>query len=275
MASISNTWLAALVRSLPRRLQPLLTPLSLSAIVIALGVCTPILVLIWLAFQTGLSHWQHLLNFVLPVAAMNTLLLLAGVALIVTVVGVGCAWAVTAWRFPVQRLLSWALLLPLAMPTYIVAFAWLDLLHPIGPLQTAIRWLLGYDSPRQFRLPDLRSLPGAIILLGLVLYPYVYLTTRALFIVQPLNSLEAARTLGCSAGGAFFRVALPMARPALAVGLSLALLETINDIGASEFLGVQTMTVAVYTTWITRSDLSAAAQIASFYVATDFFCFFT
>ncbi|WP_150323741.1 ABC transporter permease, partial [Enterobacter hormaechei] len=132
--------------------------------------------------------------------------------------------------FPGRKILSWALLLPLAMPTYIVAFAWLDLLHPIGPLQTFIRFLLGFDSPRQFRLPDLRSLSGAIILLGLVLYPYVYLTTRAMFISQPAHLLEAARTLGCSATGTFFRVALPMARPALAVGISLALLETLNDI---------------------------------------------
>jgi iron(III) transport system permease protein len=106
-------------------------------------------------------------------------------------------------------------------------------LAPCKPLSV----LLGFDSPRQFRLPDLRSLSGAIILLGLVLYPYVYLTTRAMFISQPAHLLEAARTLGCSATGTFFRVALPMARPALAVGISLALLETLNDIGASEFLG--------------------------------------
>ena len=242
--------------------QSLFTPLHLTASLIALGVCAPIMALVWQAFHADLSHWQNLLRYVLPTAVMNTALLLAGVALMVTVIGVGCAWAVTAWSFPGRRLLSWALLLPLAMPTYIVAFAWLDLLHPVGPLQTALRWVLGYDSPRQFRLPDLRSLPGAILLLGLVLYPYVYLTTRAMFISQPANLLEAARTLGCSASGAFFRVALPMARPALAVGLSLALLETLNDIGASEFLGVQTLTVTVYTTWITRSDLAAAAQIA-------------
>lgn len=223
---------------------------------------TPLLALLWLAMQADLSHWENLLRYVLPSALTNTLVLLAGVAAMVAVIGVGSAWAVTVWRFPGSKILSWALLLPLAMPTYIVAFAWLDLLHPIGPLQTFIRYLLGYDSPRQFRLPDLRSLSGAILLLGMVLYPYVYLTARAVFIRQSASLLEAARVLGCSASGAFFRVALPLARPALAVGISLALLETLNDIGASEFLGVQTMTVAVYTTWITRSDLAAAAQIA-------------
>lgn len=262
MDSINKSSGLTTIRGLVSGPQSLFTPLHLTATLIALGVCAPILALAWQAFHADLSHWQNLLRFVLPTAVMNTALLLSGVALIVTFIGVGCAWAVTAWDFPGRRILSWALLLPLAMPTYIVAFAWLDLLHPIGPLQTAIRWLLGYDSPRQFRLPDLRSLTGAILLLGMVLYPYVYLTTRAMFISQPANLLEAARTLGCSATGAFFRVALPMARPALAVGLSLALLETLNDIGASEFLGVQTLTVTVYTTWITRSDLAAAAQIA-------------
>ncbi len=159
-------------------------------------------------------------------------------------------------------MLSWALLLPLAVPTYIVAFAYLDILHPIGPIQTWLRELLGYSSPREFRLPDLRSLPGAIFLLGFVLYPYVYLSTRVMFATQAASLLEAARVLGESSVSAFFRVVLPLARPAIAVGVSLALLETLNDIGASEFLGVQTLTVSIYSTWITRSDLAGAAQIA-------------
>src|SRR5690606_8360972 len=175
---------------------------------------------------------------------------------------VGSAWLITAYDFPTRRMLSWALLLPLAVPTYIVAFAYLDLLHPIGPIQTLIREVLGYDSPRQFRLPDLRSLPGAIFLLGFVLYPYVYLSTRVMFATQAASLLEAARILGATGRSAFFRVALPMARPAIAVGVSLALLETLNDIGASEFLGVHTLTVSVYTTWVSRSDLAGAAQIA-------------
>ncbi|AHV91093.1 binding--dependent transport system inner membrane component family protein [Bordetella holmesii ATCC 51541] len=167
-----------------------------------------------------------------------------------------------AYDFPSRNILVWALLLPLAVPTYIIAFAYLDLLHPIGPVQSVIRALLGYDSPRQFRLPDLRSLGGAIFVLGFVLYPYVYLSTRIMFMTQAASLIEAARSLGASRTGVFFRVALPLARPAIAVGVSLALLETLNDIGASEFLGVQTLTVSVYTTWITRSDLAGAAQIA-------------
>ena len=233
-----------------------------ASLAIAIGVLAPVLTLAWLAFGSGLGHWGPLFAHVLPQAALNTAVLLAGVGTLVLVIGTGCAWLVTACDFPGRRVLHWALLLPLAMPTYIVAFAYLDLLHPIGPVQGAIRWVLGFDSPRQFRLPDLRSMPGAIFVLGFVLYPYVYMTARAMFMTQPAHLMEAARTLGESRRGAFFRVALPLARPALAVGLSLALLETLNDIGASEFLGINTLTVAVYTTWITRSDLAGAAQIA-------------
>ncbi|PLC54350.1 iron ABC transporter permease [Pollutimonas nitritireducens] len=231
-------------------------------ILIALCVLAPIATLCWYALQGTAGHWSHLLSYVLPTAFLNTVLLLVGVGVLVTSLGVGSAWLITAFQFPSQRILSWALLLPLAVPTYIVAFAYLDILHPIGPVQTLLRDALGYDSPRQFRLPDLRSLPGAIFLLGFVLYPYVYLSTRIMFSTQAASLLEAARVLGESSRSTFFRVALPMARPAIAVGVSLALLETLNDIGASEFLGVQTLTVSVYTTWVTRSDLAGAAQIA-------------
>lgn len=233
-----------------------------SAIAIALGAVAPVLSLFWLAFSADGAHWAQLAAYVLPPAALNTAVLLAGVGGVVLLVGTGTAWLVTACDFPGRQWLGWALLLPLAMPTYIVAFAYLDLLHPIGPVQGAIRWLLGYDSPRDFRLPDLRSMGGAVFVLGFVLYPYVYLTARAMFMTQPQHLMEAARALGESRWGAFRRVALPLARPAIAVGVCLALLETLNDIGASEFLGVQTLTVAIYTTWITRSDLGGAAQIA-------------
>ena len=229
---------------------------------IALGVLAPIVSLGWLALGADFSHWQDLVRYVLPDAAANTAMLLAGVGLLVLLVGTGCAWLVTAYDFPGRRWLHWALLLPLAMPAYIVAFAYLDLLHPIGPVQGALRWMLGYDSPRQWRLPDLRSMGGAIFVLGFTLYPYVYMTARAMFMTQPAHLMEAARSLGETRFGAFWRVALPMARPALVVGLSLALLETLNDIGASEFLGVHTLTVSIYTTWVTRSDLAGAAQIA-------------
>lgn len=230
--------------------------------VIAALVAAPLAALAVVASGTSAGLWRHLLVYVLPDAARDTALLLTGVGILTAVVGAGTAWLVTAYDFPGRRHLDWALLLPLAVPTYIVAYAYLDILHPVGPVQTALRALLGYDSPRDFRLPDVRSMAGCIVLLGFVLYPYVYLPVRAMFLMQSANLIDVARTLGVGRAGVFLRVALPLARPAMAVGLSLALMEALNDIGASEFLGVRTLTVSIYATWVTRSDLAGAAQMA-------------
>jgi len=239
-----------------------------AAFVISLLVLAPLASLGWSALHGTTQHWSHLFNHVLPDAALNTVILLTGVGILVTCLGTGAAWLVTAYEFPGRRALTWALLLPLAVPTYIIAFAYLDLMHPIGPVQEAIRWVLGYQSPREFRLPDMRSMQGAILMLGVVLYPYVYLSTRVMFMSQAANLIEAARCLGETPRGVFLRVALPLARPAIAVGVSLALLETLNDIGASEFLGIQTLTVAVYTYVGSREvDLAGAAQIAMIMLA--------
>lgn len=239
-------------------------PWLAGAVVVAAVMLAPVLGLAWAAAAAEGSGglWGHLWTHVLPVSLLNTVVLLLGVGVLVGLLGTGSAWLVTAFAFPGRRVLAWALLLPLAVPAYIAAFAYLDVLHPLGPVQGLIRDLLGYDSPRQFRLPDIRHLAGCIVLLGFVLYPYVYLTTRALFMTQAAGLLEAARSLGATPWQVFWRVALPLARPAIAVGVSLALLETLNDIGASEFLGVQTLTVSIYTTWVTRSDLAGAAQIS-------------
>lgn len=231
-------------------------------LLVGLAVLAPVLSLLVLASQGSSGHWANLLEYVLPHAFVQTLWLLAGVGAVSAALGVGGAWLVTAFDFPGRTTLSWALMLPLAVPTYIVAYAYLDILHPIGPVQSAVRWVLGYDSPRDFRLPDLRNLPGAILLMGFVLYPYVYLTARSMFATQAASLIEAARLLGHGPRSTFLRIVLPLARPAVAVGLSLVLLETLNDIGASEFLGIQTLTVSVYTTWVSRSDLGGAAQIA-------------
>jgi len=239
-----------------------LRPSHLLAYLVIAFVLLPVVWLVWLALSGDFDHWGHLARYVLPNALMNTGILLLGVAGMVSIIGAGCAWLVTFYDFPGRKIISWALFLPLAMPTYIVAFVWLDILHPLGPVQGMVRAILGFDSPRQFRLPDLRSQPGAIMLLGLVLYPYVYLTLRAIFISHPAHLIEAARMLGQGTMGIFWHVVLPMARPALAVGIALALLETLNDIGASEFLGITTLTTTIYTTWVTRSDLAGAAQIA-------------
>jgi len=229
---------------------------------VACLVMLPIVALLLQALQGSAGLWSHLVSTIFPVALADTAILLAGVGLITAILGTSTAWLVTAYAFPGRRMLEWALLLPLAVPTYIIAYAYLDILHPIGSVQGAIRWMLGYSSPREFRLPDVRSMTGCILLLGFVLYPYVYIPTRAMFLTQSANLIDASRTLGISRRAVFWHVALPLARPAVAVGVSLALMETLNDIGASEFLGVRTLTVSIYTTWITRSDLPGASQIA-------------
>lgn len=233
-----------------------------ASVAIAGLVLLPVLALLWQALRGSDGLWSHLAVNVLPHAITQTAILMAGVGVLVAVIGTLSAWLVTAWDFPGRRMLEWALLLPLAVPTYIVAYAYLDLLHPLGPVQGVVRAVLGYDSPREFRLPDIRSMTGAILLLSLVLYPYVYLPTRAMFLTQAASLVEVSRALGTTRAQVFRRVALPLARPAIAVGMSLALMETLNDIGASEFLGVRSLTIAVYTTWVTRYDLPGAAQIA-------------
>ena len=235
--------------------------LCLSAVSAAL-VLLPVLALALQAAQGSEGLWSHLLATTLPVAFIDTIILLTGVGILVAILGTSSAWLVTAYDFRGRKFLEWALLLPLAVPTYIIAYAYLDILHPIGPAQSALRAILGYTSPREFRLPDIRSMTGCILLLGFVLYPYVYIPTRAMFLTQSSSLIDAARTLGVTRNAIFWRVALPMARPAIAVGISLALMETLNDIGAAEFLGIRTLTVSIYTTWVTRSDLPGAAQIA-------------
>ena len=230
--------------------------------VLLLLVLAPFAFLVAAAAPGSPNLWTHLVRYVLPAAALDTAVLLAGVGLMTIVIGTGLAWLVTAYDFPARRLLDGCLLLPLAVPTYIVAYAYLDILHPVGPVQEALRWMLGYEGPRDFRLPDLRSMAGCVVVLGFVLYPYVYLPTRALFAMQSASLLETGRTLGLTRTQTFFRIALPLARPAIAVGLSLALMEALNDIGAAEFMGIRTLTVSIYSTWVTRSDLPGAAQIA-------------
>ncbi len=239
-----------------------LTGFAIASALVAVAVAAPVVSLGLTAAKGSGDLWPHLLAYVLPQAVADTLLLLAGSGALVIVIGALTAWLVTAYDFPGRGLLQWALLLPLAMPTYIIAYAYLDLLHPIGPVQSALRAMLGITSPRGLILPDIRSMGGCILLFGFVLFPYVYLTTRAMFLMQMASLVEVARTLGATRFSIFYSVALPLARPAIAVGASLAMMDALNDIGAAEFLGVRTMTVSIYSTWVNRSNLPGAAQIA-------------
>jgi len=235
---------------------------SLAALVISLLALAPIAAIAILALQSSGDTWPHLVANVLPRAVQRTLTLMAGVGVLSLVIGTGTAWMVTMYRFPGRRLFQWLLLLPLAIPTYIIAYCYLELFDYSGLVQTGLRDVFSWKDARSYWFPDIRSVGGSIFVMSAVLYPYVYITARASFLAQSVCVLEVSRTLGQGAGATFWRIALPLARPALAAGVALALMETLNDIGAVEFFGVKTLTVAVYDTWLDRNSLPGAAQIA-------------
>ncbi|CAH1657067.1 Iron(III) transport system permease protein [Hyphomicrobiales bacterium] len=239
----------------------------IAGMAVALVVLAPILAIVAVAGGAAEGVWPHLVAYVLPEAIRQTAVLVTGVGILVVAMGTCLAWLVVAYDFPGRRFLEWALLLPLAMPTYIVAYAYLDILHPIGPVQSLLRGMLGITNPRDLSFPDVRSMGGCILLLSFVLYPYVYASVRATFLVQAGGVVEASHSLGAGRFRTFLSIAVPLARPAIVAGATLALLETLNDIGASEFLGVRTLTVSIYATWINRSSLAGAAQIALFMLA--------
>jgi iron(III) transport system permease protein len=232
-------------------------------LLISLIALLPIIAIALIALKPSGDTWPHLIANVLPGALRRTLGLMAGVGLLSLLIGTGTAWLVTMYRFPGRRIFEWLLLLPLAVPTYIIAYSYLELLDYSGIVQTALRNLFGWHDARSYWFPDIRSLGGAVFVMSAVLYPYVYITARASFVAQSVCVLEVSRTLGRNASQTFWQVALPLARPALAAGVALALMETLNDIGAVEFFGVRTLTVAVYDTWLDRNSLAGAAQIAS------------
>jgi len=236
---------------------------SLGILLVAGLMALPIFELVYLALKTGANeNWPHLWSTVLPRSTWITLQLLLGVGFLTAIIGVGTAWLTTMCQFPGRTLFRWALLVPLAVPTYISAFAAVEVFDFTGPLQSGLRALFGFTSSRDYWFPEIRSLGGAIFILTFVLYPYVYLTTRVMFLTQSVNMLDVSRTLGAGPWKMFLRVALPLCRPAAAVGVTLVLMECINDIGAVEFFGVRTLTFAVYDTWLNRSSLSGAAQLA-------------
>ncbi|RIY00068.1 iron ABC transporter permease [Aureimonas flava] len=229
---------------------------------LALLVALPVLSLVAIALTGTADNWSHLARTVLPRATVTTLALMAGVGLVTALVGTFTAWLVTSFRFPGRGVFAWALVLPLAVPTYIAAYCFNELLHYVGPVQSGLRAAFGWTGRTDYWFPDIRSPGGAVLVLSSVLYPYVFLTVRLVLLMQGRKAADVARTLGAGPWRVLFTVLLPMARPAVAVGVALVLMETVNDIGAVEFLGVQTLTFAVYSTWLNRGDLAGATQIA-------------
>ena len=229
---------------------------------IVLIAIVPIIAILVIALKAENNIWPHLVSTVLPRAAFDTAILLTGVGFLTLITGTSTAWLVTMYRFPGSRIFSWALLLPLAMPTYIMAYCYVELLDFSGPVQTALRELMGWRTSRDYWFPEIRSTGGAVFVIASVLYPYVYLTARSAFLAQSVCVLDVSRTLGAGPWSSFRHVAIPLARPALVAGVTIALMETLNDIGAVEFFGVRTLTVTIYTTWLGRGSLSGAAQLA-------------
>jgi len=236
---------------------------ALLAAVMALPLATVAV----LSLTAPANVWPQLVRTVLPATLLDTAILLAGVAVLTLAFGACTAWLVTMCRFPGRALLDRLLVLPLAMPTYIVAYAYVELTDYAGPFQGWLRFAFGWTSARDYWFPDVRSMGGAIVVLSAALYPYVYLSARASFVQQSVCVLEVARTLGRTSMGVFWSVALPLARPALAGGVALAAMECLNDLGAVQYLGVRTLSVSIYTAWLQQSSLGGAAQIAMVAVA--------
>ena len=226
------------------------TAWTLFAAALAGIILLPLGTILLLALGSGENVWPHLMQTVLPRALADTLMLMGGVGILSLALGTAAAWLVTMYRFPGRGLLDRLLVLPLAMPTYIVAYCYVELLDYSGPVQQMLRALFGWRSARDYWFPEVRTLGGCVLVLSSVLYPYVYLSARASFAQQSVCVLEVARTLGQTPIGAFRSVALPLARPALAAGVALTLMECLNDLGAAQYLGVQTLTVSIYTTWL-------------------------
>ncbi len=239
---------------------------------IAIAIATPILFVFANIFadpqvsfgqENTTSLWQHLAQTVLGDYIQNSLVLMLGASLGVLVIGVGTAWLVVTCRFPGSRIFEWALLLPLAVPTYLLAYTYTDLLGVAGPVQQGIReWL--QVSYGDYWFPSIRSMGGAIALFAFTLYPYVYMLARVAFLEQSGCMLEASRSLGCGPWRSFVTVALPLARPAIAAGLSLVMMETLNDFGTVQYFGINTFTTGIYNTWFGMGDRVAASKLAAF-----------
>ena len=233
-----------------------------AALAVAALVAVPIVSVIWSVFQPGQGNWPHLVETVLPQYIANSLILMAGVAVGVIVGGVGPAWLVVMCRFPGRRIFEWALILPLAVPAYVVAYVYTDFLQAAGPVQTLLRDLTGW-TVQEYWFPEIRSLGGAIVIFSAVLMPYTYLLARTAFLEQSICVLDAASTLGKSPWNGFRTIAVPLARPAIAAGTALALMETLADFGTVAHFGISTFTTGIYRTWFSMGDRVAAAQLSS------------
>jgi iron(III) transport system permease protein len=228
----------------------------------ALLLSLPVLTIASFILQPSGDVWQHLVDTVLADYLLNSAVLALGVGIGTLLIGVSCAWLTSLCVFPGRKIFVWALLLPMAFPGYIIAYTYTGMFDFAGPVQTWVRDLTGW-SYGDYYFPEVRSLGGAVTMFSLVLYPYVYLLARSAFLEQSVCVLEVSRTLGCSAWSSFYRVALPLARPAIVAGLSLALMETLSDYGTVSYFGIGVFTTGIFRAWFGLGDSAAAARLAS------------
>ena len=247
-------------QTMPRRWLP--NPWSLGAAIIATLVLLPIGSVFWIALNPTENIWPHLLATALPRYLSNTVLLTVSVGAISAIVGTVCAWMITMYRFPGARWLEWLLLLPLAIPAYVGAYSLVDFLEYAGPVQTGLRDLFGWQSARDYAFPDIRSRWAAIVVLSAALFPYVYLLARAAFREQSACAFDVARALGAGPFRRFWAIGLPLARPAIAAGTAIVMMETVSEFGVVDYFAVQTLTTGIFSTWLQSGNAGGAAQIA-------------
>ena len=235
---------------------------AICAISISALILLPIVSVIFIAFFPANNIWPHLISTTLPRYISTTVLLMISVGAIAGVIGTLSAWFVVRYRFIGSSWLQWALLMPLAIPGYVGAYALVDLLEYAGPVQSALRDVFGWSSARDYWFPEIRSFGAAVFVLSLSLYPYVYLLTRAAFRDQTSSVEEVARSLGALSSQRFFKINLPLARPAIAAGVAIVMMETVNDFGTVDYFAVQTLTTGIFSVWLQSSNVGGAAQLA-------------
>lgn len=238
-----------------------LNPWKLVTIILVVVMLLPIVAIVFAASGDSGGLWGHLSQTVLPRYVVNTLSLMLGVGVLSLLFGVSTAWIVFRYEFPGRRIVQWVLLLPAAMPGYLIAYTYTDFLEYAGPVQVWLRDIFGWSSARDYWFPEIRSMGGAILVLGAVLYPYVYIMARTAYLVTPASLFEVGRVAGRSL---FWSVALPLARPAIVAGLALVLMETLSDFGTVEYFTIETLTLGIFNVWLGMNSLTAAAQIACF-----------
>ena len=238
----------------------------ITATLIAFIFIFPIASIVWLSFSVETLQWRHLMSTVLPRYLTNSLVLMAGVGFVSLFLGTSLAYLVTNIKFPGAKVIKYALFLPLTMPSFIAAYAWVELLEYAGPLQNSLRATMGWTSARDYWFPDIRSRFGAILVLSFALYPYVYLLARSAFRELPLSGHDVARSLGLGHVRQFWRISLPQARPAIVAGTAIVMMETLNDFGTVDFFAVQTLTTGIFSLWLESYNTGGAAQLALFAV---------